>query len=43
MSELVRVLRGLRRPISDPRRAFVHRLRVGLAVAALILIFSFLE
>lgn len=42
MTELVRVLRGLRRRTDDPRDAFAHRLRVGLAVAALILILSLL-
>ncbi len=42
MTELVRVLRGLRRLTDDPRDAFIHRLRIGLAVAALILILSFL-
>ena len=42
MTELVRVLRGLRRLTDDPREAFVHRLAVGLAVAALILILSIL-
>ncbi|MEI4197349.1 hypothetical protein [Roseovarius sp. E0-M6] len=43
MTELVRVLRGLRRLTDDPREMFVHRLRIGLMVAALILILSFLE
>jgi hypothetical protein len=40
MTELVRVLRGLRRFTDDPRERFTHRLRVGLLVAALILILS---
>lgn len=42
MTELARVLRGLRRLTDDPREAFAHRLRIGLAVAALILILSLL-
>jgi hypothetical protein len=43
MTELVRVLRGLRRLTDDPHDAFAHRMRIGLAVAALILILSFLR
>ena len=43
MTDLVRVLRGLRRLTDDPRDAFAHRLRIGLAVAALILILSLLR
>ena len=43
MTELVRVLRGLRRLTDDPRARFLHRLRIGLMVAALILIVSLLE
>ncbi len=43
MTDLVRVLRGLRRLTDDPRDAFNHRLRIGLMVAALILIFSLLR
>ena len=43
MTELVRVLRSLRRLTDDPRDAFGHRLRIGLAVAALILFLSFLR
>ncbi len=42
MTDLVRVLRGLRRLTDDPRDAFAHRLRIGLVVAALILILSIL-
>jgi hypothetical protein len=42
MTELVRVLRSLRRLTDNPREAFVHRLAVGLAIAALILILSLL-
>ena len=40
MTELVRVLRHLRRANDDPRAAFAHRLRIGLLIAALILILS---
>ncbi|GAB4387775.1 hypothetical protein [Albidovulum sp.] len=40
MTELVRVLRGLRLVAGSPRERFVHRLAVGLVVAALILIIS---
>lgn len=43
MTELVRVLRSLRRATNDPRAAFTHRLRVGLAIAALILFLSLLR
>jgi len=43
MTELTRVLRGLRRLTDDPRQMFIHRLRIGLMVAALILILSLLE
>ena len=43
MTELLRLARALRTECEDPRERFVHRLRVGLAVAALILILSFLE
>ncbi len=43
MTELVRVLRSLRRATDDPRDAFAHRLRVGLAIAALILFLSLLR
>jgi len=43
MTELVRVLRGLRRLTDDPRQVFVHRLRIGLMVAALILVLSYLR
>lgn len=40
MRELLRRARGLRRELGDPGLAFAHRLRVGLLVAALILILS---
>ena len=43
MIELLRLARALRTECEDPRRRFARRLRVGLAVAALILILSFLE
>ncbi len=43
MTELARVLRGLRRAADDPRAIFTHRLRIGVAVAALIFFFSFLR
>ena len=43
MTELLRLTRALRSECDDPRARFAHRLRVGLAVAALILILSFLE
>ena len=43
MTELLRLARALRTGCEDPRTRFTHRLRIGLAVAALILIFSFLE
>jgi len=43
MTELLRLARALRTECEDPRTRFAHRLRVGLAVAALILILSFLE
>jgi len=40
MNELLRLARSLRCEPSDSRQAFTHRLRIGLAVAALILILS---
>ena len=43
MTELLRLARALRSDCEDPGRRFSHRLRVGLAVAVLILILSFLE
>ncbi|MCR8724121.1 hypothetical protein [Frigidibacter sp. ROC022] len=42
MTELTRVLRSLRRAADDPRAAFAHQLRIGLSVAALILLLSLL-
>lgn len=43
MNEFVRLARSLRCDSADPRQAFTHRLRIGLAVAALILILSLLR
>lgn len=42
MNELLRLARSIRCDASDPGQAFSHRLRIGLAVAALILILSLL-
>ena len=43
MNELLRLARSLRCDPVDPRQAFIHRLRIGIAVAALILILSLLR
>ena len=43
MNEILRLARSLRCDPTDPRAAFSHRLRIGLAVAALILILSLLR
>jgi hypothetical protein len=43
MRELLRLAARLRCDVDDPCRAFRHRLRVGLAVAALILVLSILR
>jgi hypothetical protein len=43
MNEFVRLARSLRCDPADPRQAFRHRLAVGLAIAALILILSLLR
>ena len=40
MHDLIRLARQLRCDPANPSEAFGHRLRVGLVVAALILIFS---
>ncbi len=40
MNELLRRARAIRCDIPDPLEAFGHRLRIGLVVAALILILS---
>jgi hypothetical protein len=42
MNELLRLARALRCEPVNARQAFAHRLRIGLAVAALILILSFI-
>lgn len=42
MHDLLRLARSLRCDSSDPGQAFRHRLGVGLAIAALILILSLL-
>ena len=43
MNDLLRRARSLRCDPADPRAAYAHRLRIGLAVAALILILSLLR
>ena len=43
MNDLLRLARSLRCDPADPRQAFSHRLRIGLVVAALILVLSFLR
>ena len=43
MNDLLRLARSLRCDAADPRASFTHRLRIGLAVAALILILSLLR
>jgi len=43
MNEILRLARSLRCDPADPRQAFTHRLRIGLVVAALILILSLLR
>lgn len=40
MHELLRLARAIRCDADDPAQAFSHRLRIGLLVAALILILS---
>ena len=42
MHDLLRLARALRCAPADPGQAFRHRLGIGIAVAALILIFSLL-
>ena len=42
MNELLRLARSFRCDAPDPQQAFSHRLRIGFAVAALILILSLL-
>jgi hypothetical protein len=43
MNEILRLARSLRCDPADPRQAFRPSLRIGLAVAALILILSLLR
>jgi len=43
MNDLIRLARSLRCDPAVPRAAFAHRLRIGFAVAALILILSLLR
>ena len=43
MHELLRLARSIRCDPADAVQAFAHRIRVGLAVAALILILSLLR
>lgn len=42
MNELLRLARSIRCDAPDPGQAFSHRLRIGSAVAALILLISIL-
>ena len=42
MHDLLRLVRSLRCALADPGQAFRHRLGVGIAIAALILILSLL-
>ena len=40
MHELLRLARAIRCDATDPAQIFSHRLRIGVLIAALILIFS---
>ncbi len=40
MNELLRLARSIRCDAADPGQAFSHRIRIGLAVAALIFLIS---
>lgn len=40
MNDLLRLARSLRCDVTDPRLTYSHRLRIGCAIAALILLFS---
>ena len=40
MNELLRLARSIRCDAPDPGQAFSHRLRIGIMIAALILILS---
>ena len=42
MNDLLRLARVLRSDCTTPRRTFNHRIRVGLVIAALILLLSLL-
>jgi hypothetical protein len=42
MNELLRLARSFRCDASDPQQTFSHRLRIGLMIAALILLISIL-
>jgi hypothetical protein len=42
MTDLLRLARALRLDPVNPRHAFCHRVRIGLAIAALILVLSLL-
>jgi hypothetical protein len=43
MNDLLRLARALRCDPADARQAFAHRIRIGLAIAALILVLSLLR
>lgn len=43
MPDLLRLARTLRSDTADPGQIFTHRIRVGILVATLILIFSLLR
>jgi hypothetical protein len=43
MNDLLRRARALRCDPADARQAFAHRIRIGLAIAALILVLSLLR
>jgi len=43
MHDLLRLARILRSDAADPGETFTHRIRIGVIVAALILIFSLLR
>ena len=43
MNDLLRRARALRCDATDPSQAFSHHLRIGLAIAALILVLSLLR
>jgi len=43
MHELLRLARSIRCDVTEPRQAFGHRLRIGVLVAAVILILSLIR